>query len=645
MSFQSALSGLNASSRNLDVIGNNIANANTVGMKSSRTEFADLVASSLGVGGSGSGGAGIGVSVATVSQQFSQGNITITGNDLDVAINGGGFFKVQLPDESYAYTRDGEFKLDKSGNIITNSGSNLMGYATDINGVASSSTLVPLSLPTSAPIGANATTEIIAEFNLDGSAPIATSVTGVTAAYTSGAITNFDFSVPVPTPSLASGTYTQPTSTNIADAYQFTLDGVVISDRLMDGSTESPTAANLDIDIAAYVAAMDPTYTQTGTVAGGDLVITKNDGSDLVIGKSFSDGVGSLATAAGTTAAGTFANRIIGTHTGGTISGERSFTVSGPGGTPMTVTLDNNSATQPVFDIASAVTAIQTSAGYAASGLTVSASGDNLVFTASSANKSGAITFGGTSPTLVTNAGTSVAGVTATAAEPTPRSTYGTSLTAYDSKGIAVPVNLYFTKVTPYTAGTDEWAVYDSATGPSVGSLVFDTSGKLQSNTVGSLMLTPPQPSVVPPFPVTVDFSKVTQYGGAFAVSNLTQDGYAQGNLVGLAIGEDGKITARYSNGETQINGQISLTDFTNVQGLAPTGGGNWLETFASGQPLSGSPGTGKFGALRSGAVEESNVDLTAELVNMMTAQRAYQANAQTIKTQDQIMSTLVNLR
>src|SRR5512133_3059451 len=113
MSFQTGLSGLNASSRSLDVIGNNIANANTTGMKSSRAEFGDLVASSLGAGGTG--GAGIGVAMASISQQFSQGNINITGNDLDVAINGGGFFQLALPDGSAAYTRDGSFKLDANG--------------------------------------------------------------------------------------------------------------------------------------------------------------------------------------------------------------------------------------------------------------------------------------------------------------------------------------------------------------------------------------------------------------------------------------------------------------------------------------------------------------------------------------------------
>ena len=142
-----------------------------------------------------------------------------------------------------------------------------------------------------------------------------------------------------------------------------------------------------------------------------------------------------------------------------------------------------------------------------------------------------------------------------------------------------------------------------------------------------------------------MDVSKTTQYGTSFAVSNLTQDGYTAGDLTGITIDESGVITTRYSNGETQARGQLLLADFRNVQGLTQIGGGNWIESYASGQPVLGSPGLGKFGGLRSGALEDSNVDLTGELVNMMTAQRNYQANAQTIKTQDQIMSTLVNLR
>ncbi|MFZ3127660.1 MAG: flagellar hook-basal body complex protein, partial [Rhodoferax sp.] len=200
MSFQTGLSGLNASSKSLDVIGNNIANANTVGMKSSRTEFADLVASTLGTSGGGTG-AGIGVSVATIAQQFSQGNISITGNSLDVAINGGGFFQVTQPDGSLAYTRDGQFKMDKNGYITTNTGANVMGYPTDLVGNATSITTQKMQVPTGAPIAAQATSNITAEFNLDARAKIAASVVPHTTLSTYGtAVTVFDsqgVSIPV----------------------------------------------------------------------------------------------------------------------------------------------------------------------------------------------------------------------------------------------------------------------------------------------------------------------------------------------------------------------------------------------------------------------------------------------------------------
>ena len=155
----------------------------------------------------------------------------------------------------------------------------------------------------------------------------------------------------------------------------------------------------------------------------------------------------------------------------------------------------------------------------------------------------------------------------------------------------------------------------------------------------------PPDPNNLPAFNVLVNLDDVTQFGSKFAVSDLSQDGYASGELTGINIEASGMIMARYSNGMTRAEGQVALANFRNPQGLMAVGNNNWVETFESGQPVMGTPTDGNFGALRSGALEDSNVDLTAELVNMMTAQRTYQANAQTIKTQDQVMSTLVNLR
>jgi len=176
--------------------------------------------------------------------------------------------------------------------------------------------------------------------------------------------------------------------------------------------------------------------------------------------------------------------------------------------------------------------------------------------------------------------------------------------------------------------------------------LGFNTTGSLNTatSTIPPLTLASPN-NPAQTFTAQLDLSKMTQVNSRFAVSDLSQDGYTSGQLTGLKIEDSGIITASYSNGQTQAAGQVALVNFRNAQGLSPTGSGYWKETAASGQPVRGAPGEGTFGQLRSGALEESNVDLTAELVNMMTTQRSYQANAQTIKTQDQVLQTLVNLR
>ncbi len=144
---------------------------------------------------------------------------------------------------------------------------------------------------------------------------------------------------------------------------------------------------------------------------------------------------------------------------------------------------------------------------------------------------------------------------------------------------------------------------------------------------------------------MTISFARSTQFGSAFGVTEVAQDGYTSGQLTGFVVDPDGMVLARYSNGETIAAAQIALADFRNVQGLAPVGGNLWRATPASGQAAVSAPGTANLGMLKGGALEESNIDLTQQLVDMISAQRAYQANAQTIKTQDQMMSTLVNLR
>ncbi len=225
--------------------------------------------------------------------------------------------------------------------------------------------------------------------------------------------------------------------------------------------------------------------------------------------------------------------------------------------------------------------------------------------------------------------------------------TYGTSVITYDAQGVEKPVSLFFTR-TPGVATKNSWDVYSSVAGAAAeqrGTVTFKADGTVDTNTLTPVQV-PDSTNSGSTFDVALDMSQITQFGSNFGVSKLTQDGQTSGKLTGITIDSSGVISGNYSNGKQVAAGQIQLATFANVQGLSPIGGNNWSKTPASGDPSStGAPGTGNLGGLRAGALEESNVDLTAELVNMMTAQRAYQANAQTIKTQDQIMSTLVNLR
>ncbi len=419
MGFQQGLSGLNASSKSLEVIGNNIANANTFGAKSSRAEFADIYANTL-AGSQNS--VGIGVSVAAVAQQFNQGTITATDNPLDLAINGNGFFQVSDGKGGVSYTRNGQFKVDRTGFIVNDQAKKLMGYAADATGTIAAGAATPLQMPTA----------------------------GIT-----------------------------PAVTKKADM-QLNLD------------------ARLGVTLPAVGAPID-----------------------------FAD------------------------------------------------------------------------------------------------------------PTTYNNA---------------------TSQTVYDAKGQSVALTYYFQK-----SATDTWNVYVSANGtpiktaggnPAASTTIsFPPNGGTPTAPVGTVALDIPSVTnivgavTVPITGVALSLNGATQYGSQFGVTDLLQDGYAAGQLIGVQVESNGIISARYSNGQTKPAGQLELATFHNQQGLQPLGGNGWSRSFASGDPLVGVPGDGNIGVLQAGALEESNVDLTAELVNMITAQRTYQANAQTIKTQDQILQTIVNLR
>ena len=242
--------------------------------------------------------------------------------------------------------------------------------------------------------------------------------------------------------------------------------------------------------------------------------------------------------------------------------------------------------------------------------------------------------------------------------------TSSTSGTVYDSLGNSHVFTLYFLRT-----GSNAWNTYSTVDGAATAggvpigvtlgggasqALTFSTAGALTSPAttvamsvdlaaIGTALGT--VNSATSPLAFTLDLTSVTQFGTGFSVNTLTQDGYASGRLSAFTVAGDGVMTGNYSNGQTQTLGQVVLANFNNPQGLKPMGQNQWSESSGSGLPIVGVPGTGSLGALQSGALEDSNVDLTAELVAMITAQRVYQANAQSIKTQDQVLQTLVNLK
>lgn len=234
-----------------------------------------------------------------------------------------------------------------------------------------------------------------------------------------------------------------------------------------------------------------------------------------------------------------------------------------------------------------------------------------------------------------------------------------TGVTVYDSLGNPYSLQTHYVKAAPSGSppGTT-WSVYASVDGKLlsnpppgsgaqlVGTLRFDASGALTTSTGMSLDLSGvARNGAVFPAPIKFSYAGSTQTGSSFANLAQSQDGMPPGTLTSFGIGKDGTLIGAYSNQQSRSMGQIVLVNFANPNGLQALGNNLYQASAAAGAPIVGTPSTGTFGTLQSRAVEQSNVDLTAELVNMIVAQRVYQANSQTIKVQDTVLQTLVSLR
>ena len=220
-----------------------------------------------------------------------------------------------------------------------------------------------------------------------------------------------------------------------------------------------------------------------------------------------------------------------------------------------------------------------------------------------------------------------------------------TTTSVYDSQGNPHDITLYYSKQDP-AANPNSWTVRTMIDGAvqDTTTVVFNDDGSYSSPASININWNPGG-GATPGQAITVDLSKSTQYGSDFAVNSIYQDGFSTGQILGVDIDQEGTIFARYTNGQSRSIGQMVLANFANEQGLQPLGDTSWADTFASGPPVVGAPGTSGLGGIQSGALEESNVDLTEQLVKMIVAQRNFQANAQTIQTEDTVTQTIINLR
>ena len=525
--FGVSVSGIKNSQKHLDVTSNNIANANSYGFKKSRAEFADMYSSSLYT--SGKTAVGLGVQNSVVSQQFSQGALSgDTGNGLDMAIQGEGFFVLSPQgSDAHTYTRNGAFHTDNEGFIVTAQNDYLQGWPVNADGTSSSLDL-------------NATQNI--QVPEDTGDPKESNSIGI--------------SVNLP-----------------ADKSPVDNSGLVGknwgnyagSDGANQGLTANDVKYGRDIPygngtVHQYFTSFDPSDSSTFT----------NTTSQTV-----HDSLGRAHTL-------TYYFINLGPKEGATPDTDSNTTVW---------------AVVPFLD-------------------------GQAVDVAPSNNEN---------PTLIS----SVTGNNA-------NSNYFGFTVEFDNNGqmigdSTVPSNVTFVNYT----GDETTPLTSDIRANTLQGVTDNTFTNGGNGSLFSAMGAGSNPAQV----LALDLN-ATQFGSSkFSTSNPTNDGYATGELTGVSISEDGIIYGEYSNGQIQAIAIIAMADFTNTQGLTKIGDTQWKESADSGPAIPTTANTGSTGSILGSNLELSNVDLTSELVELITAQRNYQANAQSLQIQNTVMDSILNIR
>ncbi|WP_409523846.1 flagellar hook-basal body complex protein [Nitrincola sp. MINF-07-Sa-05] len=652
MSFNTAITGLKAASTMLDVTGNNIANTSTVGFKSSRTQFGDIYATSV-VGAGSSNTPGSGVTVSNISQDYSAGTIEFTNNNLDLAINGSGFFQLDDGQGGVTYTRAGNFELDKDGSIVSQSGKFLQGYGLDEQGNRLPIGNLAVTQKESPP---KATESIDLSFNIDAREDASLLLPN----YDKDQPGSFTYTTTVRTfDSLGNEhtiKYNFAEQRPVREYFEFTVGN--IDDVLVSGLDVS-TAGALDPAKLEALAARDnridpESFTLVGGVLRFELNAWATDAGDVVVTEAATALIRDNAATPHRDANEVRTYDI-------TPGGDGTISLGG-----VNITVDSTQSQQEIAEAIVAREAQILDRNPAMESVQIVQTGTNYQIQIRFKATEGDIPADQYRPSVTTDAGSpSEVG-------------FGTALPAAGTTAAADPNELIegdnsflgFYRMYAYLNGEEildlgkirDWGepgggaeVLGGGGETEVGPILIQfnpTNGLLRSINGEAFPAGGQVPQITisgadPANPLTtiqLDLTNSTQFASASIVKNQQQDGYTKGDLIGVTFAPTGEMIASFSNGQNQSLGVVAFATFENQNGLQPSGDTEWIATLTSGNAILNPPGTGLNGTLRSASLEQSNVDLSTELVNLIQAQRNFQANSKTLETANNITQTILNI-
>ncbi len=575
-----AVSGLNANQTYLGVIGNNIANSNTIGFKSSDPIFQNLVSQTLS--GVSSSQEGLGTSVYSIQQQFGQGALETTSNPLNMAVDGSGFFIVQSPNGSTYYTRNGQFSENAQGQIVDSTGQNIVqGYPLNAQGISTSGTPQPISLTTSAiPPLATTTATLTANLNSNIS-PQTTTTTSTNATFMGGYLTS----------SASAGSSTVNVDMTYKGATGSAPTSLLIGNG--DGTSNLYTVSDYYVGATQYTPITLPSGSAVTSVT-----LSSPLTSSVLQNTAISQNTLGLTSTSGVLQGSDIQINTNGTAASSTVDPYQFFNTVASVNSNSTVNLSN---AMPV----------PSGGSFKAGGGVIAGPASDYYSTTINVYDS----LGNSLPMTVTFAPTS--------------SSAGDWNVYYTINGTAAQ-RQSLTSTTPD-------AIFNSN-----GQITSGTSQILTDVPayVNPAPATLPD-GASEPLNVALNLNNLTQYAATSATTAFTQNGYSTGTLTSFTVDQSGRISGLFSNGQTKYLYQVALANFIAPTGLVSEGNSLYAQSFQSGQPAVGVANSGNFGYITDSALEQSNVNISSEFTNMIIAQNAYVANSKVLTTENAVLTAL----